>query len=368
MHQPHNFYRGARAVRRLSALDSVQGRGGGASTGSVASAPLELHPLSFEETSGNVLRPTTFAEMVGQARLKRLLGRIVANVLRTGAPLDHMLLVGESGTGKTTTAIVVAQELRRRCFMLKAPVDYAVFEAMTRACRDGDVIIVDEIHLQASGDRRGLTQAADPETFFSAMEERRLVTATGVVPFPAVTFIGTTTDEGLLPMPFLNRFPLRPRLDPYTADDMARLAMANGRALGLSLTDDAAVVFALASRRNPRQVNTYARNARQLGDTFVDEAAAREVVRDLNGTTWDGLNTDMQNMCRVLLRSARVVRGETVYQASVSTLATQLGKSRDSKSVALYVEPWLIGEGYVAVGHGGRQLTAKGIKRALELT
>jgi Holliday junction DNA helicase RuvB len=328
---------------------------------------VQLTPLSFDERSANKLRPATFAEMVGQPTLKAMLRRIVDNCRRSGRPLDHMLMVGESGTGKTTTAQVVANELGRRCFMLKAPVDYPTFEAMTRDCQDGDVVIIDEVHLQQSGDRRGITQSADVETFFSSMEERRLITPTGVVPFPAVTFIGTTTDEGLLSLPFLNRFPLRPHLEPYSYADMAELAVANARQLDITISADAAAMFSRASRLNPRQLNTYARNAVALGHTHVGVAEAREVIVDLNGTDLDGLNPDMKNMLRCLLRSPRVVRGETVYRAGVNTIATQIGKSRDSKSVALYTEPWLIREGYVEVTSSGRQLTAKGILRAQAL-
>lgn len=347
-----------------SLLDEVN-----ASAKLAASAPAKptLRPLDLEDRSGNPLRPSTFDEMVGQEKLKRLLRRIVDNARSTDRTLDHMLLVGSAGTGKTTTAQIIAHELRRDVYMLKAPVAQDVFEELARVARDGDVVIVDEIHLVVSGDRRGITQAADPESWLSVLEDQRLATATGVIEFPDVTFIGATTDSGLLPEPFLARFPLQPRLDPYTIEEMATLAHANAKSLSLGISESGALMFARASRRIPRVVNRYARNARSLAATEIDDALAREIIVELNSTTLDGLDRDMQNMLRFLLRSPRVVKGETRYQASIGSIATALGKSRDQKVVALYVEPYLLQRGYVSIAHGGRQLTDAGIARAQRL-
>jgi Holliday junction DNA helicase RuvB len=327
-----------------------------------------LEPLSFDARSANELRPATFDQMVAQDRLKALLRRIVLNCQRSGRPLDHMLLAGQSGTGKTTLAQVVAHESGATTYQVKAPVTHAVLAAAQRQLRDSDVLIVDEIHQQVTGDRRGLNQAADPEDFYHVMEDRRLPTETGMLPFPAITIIGCTTDEGLLPEAFLNRFPLRLTLDPYTPAEMALLAMANAHQLGVHIAADAGLIVGRASRRNPRQVNTFVRNAVALGYGSIDRAVAEEVIVELNGCTLDGLTPDMQGMLRCLLHSRRENRsGEMVYQASVNTIATQLGHSRDTKAVALFVEPYLLQEGYVQVGHGGRELTERGIARARRL-
>jgi Holliday junction DNA helicase RuvB len=330
--------------------------------------PVTLTPLAFDARSANELRPATFDQMVGQDRLKRLMRRIVANHQAIGRPLDHIMLAGQSGTGKTTLAQVVAHESGERVFQVKAPVTHAVLSAAQRTLADGDVLIVDEIHQQVNGDRRGVTQAADPEDFYHIMEDRKLPTETGMLDFPSITMIGCTTDEGLLPEAFLNRFPLRLTLDPYTTDDMARLAEANARQLEIRALPEAALMLGRASRRNPRQLNTYVRNAVALGYRLLDCQVATEVIQDLNGCTLDGLTMDMQAMLRCLLRSYRVnQKGGLVYQASVNTIATALGHSRDTKAVSLFVEPYLIAEGYVQVTHGGRQLTNKGIERAQEL-
>lgn len=330
-------------------------------------ARVELKPLDFNDRSANELRPRTFDEMVGQDHLKALMGRLVSGAKQSGRPLDHMLLIGSSGTGKSTLAQVVACELERRVFQLKAPVAQDVFKELAHVARDGDVVIVDEVHMQCSGDRRGITQAADPECYYSIMEDRRLMTRSGVMPFPAITIVGCTTDAGLLPEPFINRFPLRPHLDEYAEADMVKLAKGNAHALGLGILDAACEIFANASRCNPRQLNTYIRNARSLTNGVITDDVAREVVVDLNSCTLDGLTMPMQMMLSFLLKCEREVKGVKVYRASVNTIATAIGFARDTKAVALFTEPWLIKCGYVSVGPQGRELTKAGVRRADEL-
>lgn len=210
-----------------------------------------------------------------------------------------------------------------------------------------------------------------PEVFLNVLEDRTIATDTGMLTFPEITIIGATTDEGMLPDPFLARFPLRPRLEPYGVEDMAVMAVWNVERLNLYITPEAAEVFARAARGVPRQVNNYVRNAAALieGDT-IDQAVAKEVLHDLNGVTDDGLTPDMQGMLTFLYSKARHENkdGDVKYQASVNTIATAIGKSRDSKAIALRVEPYLIEKGYVQVGHGGRILTDLGIERARQLT
>lgn len=332
-----------------------------------ADAHPPLEPLNLSERSGNELRPASFDEMVGQRKLVPLLKRLVATA-RLHGRLDHMLLVGSAGTGKTTTGMIVAHELGARVFMLKAPVMLDVLEALAANAHDGDVVIVDEIHLWVKPDRRGVNAAASPEQVYSILEDKRLQTATGVIPFPDVTFIGCTTTTGSLPEPFLARFPLQPHLDDYTVDEMAVLAHHNARALGLRISPEAACMLARASRGNPRQLNSYVRNARSLAATEVTSTLAEEIIVQLNGATLDGLTHDMVLMLRYLLAQRHVdARGNIRYQAGLSTIATALGKSRDSQIVALAVEPWLIRQGYVAVTPSGRALTPSGVARAERL-
>jgi len=325
-----------------------------------------IKPINGHEST-NPLRPRTLSEMIGQQRLKPLLARLIATAKTQGRPVPHLLMVGAAGTGKTTLATVIGNEIGRQVFALKAPVDTAMLMALQKTAQDRDVIFIDEVHLQCSGDRRGLTTACDPESFYALLEDGVLATPSGPLSFPNVTWVAATTDAGLLPQPLIDRFVVQPQLDPYTEDEMAILAQANAVALGLRIETIAAVMFGRASRGIPRQLNTYVKQARALGHIVITEAVAYEVIVELSSTTLDGLTRPMVNMLRFLLASPRIVKGETSYKASVNSIATAIGFGRDTKHVALMVEPELMRRGLVQVTSGGRMLTDAGIARARAL-
>lgn len=282
-------------------------------------------------------------------------------------PLDHTLLVAPSGAGKSTFSHVIANELGVDVYELEAPVSADTLLALRTVMYEGDILKIEEIHQQGIMDRRGLSSSTQPEVLYSVMEDRTITTASGVLPYPRITVIGTTTDEGLLPDAFINRFPLRPRLDPYSEEQLVTIAYMNARKLGGTITDSAAHIIAGACRGVPRQINNLVKNA-VMFNARIDDDVVRQALM-VNDVTEDGLTADMQHMLTFLLTRARHERGDgdVTYQASVNTIATAIGKSRDSKAVALRVEPYLIEKGYVQVGHGGRSLTQAGIQRAREL-
>lgn len=330
-----------------------------------------LRPVTSDDRSKNPLRPTLLDEVIGQEQAKRMMRRVLDATLARKVPLDHVLLVGASGTGKSTFSHVIANELRVQVFEVEAPVSRDTLLELREVARDRDILRIEEIHQQAVMERRGRSAATEPEVLYAVMEDRVIPGAGGLVDYPEITIIGTTTDEGMLPDPFINRFPLRPHLDPYTELDLREIARMNADKLGLSISFDAAALLAQASRGVPRQINTYVRNAALLcwPDTFCDEFTAREVLADLNNVTDDGLTRDMVEMLTFLYTKGRREGrdGDVSYQASVNTIATATGHSRDSKAIALRVEPYLIQRGYIQVGHGGRRLTDLGVQRAREL-
>lgn len=329
-----------------------------------------LRPVASQERSKNPLRPETFDEVIGQEKAVRMMKRVVAAAKRRGVALDHTLLVGGAGTGKTTFASVIANELGVDCYTMQAPVPHETLLALREVMQDHDVLFIDEIHMQAVQERRGMTASTKPEVFLNLLEDQTIATDTGMLSFPNITVIGATTDEGMLPDPFIARFPLRPRLEAYSVEDMAVMAVWNAERLNIKITAEAAEVFALAARGVPRQINNYIKNAASLTENdVVDRELALEVLSDLNGVTEDGLTPDMQGMLVFLYTRARheTADGRVTYNASVNTIATAIGKSRDTKAIALRVEPYLIQEGYIQVGHGGRRLTDAGITRAQQL-
>jgi holliday junction DNA helicase RuvB len=327
-------------------------------------------PVSTSDRSGNELRPTTFSDIIGQEKAKALLERMATVAKRRNRPLDHVLLIGRSGTGKTTFAHVLANELGAQVYQLEAPVSMDTLLDLREVMRDGDILFLDEIHQQAVQDRRGRQSSTQPEVLFSILEDRTIPTADGVLPFPHITVMGATTDEGALPDAMINRFPIRPLLVPYTEDELTLMATRNASALTMTIDPDAALMFSRASRGVPREVNNYVKASMMLADDHITTGLASEVLHDLNGVTEDGLTRDMVNTLIHLYKHGRRVngRGEVTYQSSVATIATVIGKSRDQKAVQLRIEPVLIERGYLQVGHGGRSLTDTGILRAMELS
>ena len=326
-----------------------------------------IQPTDNHDRSSNPFRPQTLADVVGQQPAKRLMRAAIDTTRERGEPLPHTLLVGPSGTGKTTFSHVIANELDAAIYEVEAPVTYDTLVELRGTMRDRDVLKVEEIHQQGIMERRGRSTAMQPEVLYGVMEDRVMATQRGPVPFPHITIIGTTTDEGLLPDAFINRFALRPRLERYTRDELRAIAASNAATLGLEVTDDGLDVVTDASRGVPRHIGNLVVNANLIGK-LLDGAVAREVL-SLNGITGDGLTSDMQAMLTFLYTHAarRTSDGDVRYQASVNTIATAIGKSRDSKAIALRVEPYLIELGLVQVTHGGRQLTDAGVRRAQEL-
>lgn len=331
---------------------------------SVESAP---RPVSAD--SRNVLRPTTFAEIIGQDTVKALLTRMVGVANRERRPLDHALLIGRAGIGKTTFATACANELHSQAYQVEAPVSYDTLLNLRSVMSDRDVLLIDEIHLQAIPERRGRSAGTTPEVLFSLLEDFVLLTQQGRQAFPHITVMGATTDPGLLPAPFLDRFPIRPRLAEYAEWELVDIAYLNADRLGVDIDVDAALIFARACNGTPRQMNSFMRNCKMLGEHRIRSDLATEVVTSLNGFTLDGLTPDQQAMLKFLYLNGRQVRGDgrVSYQASVMSIATGIGLARDMKAVQLHVEPSLIVRGYVTVAHRGRLLTDAGIQRAREL-
>lgn len=328
-------------------------------------------PVTADDRSHNPLRPTSLEEVIGQDRAKKMLRRVIDTSKRNGESMDHILLVGPAGTGKTTFANVIAEERGVDCYQVAAPVSLDTLIDLRSAMNPSDIFFIDEIHMQAIQERRGKESITQPEVFLQLLEDSVIATPAGMLDFPDVTVIGATTDPGRLPDPFLDRFPLQPRLEKYDPIQLALMAIWNAEKLNLKITQEAALAFANAARGTPRIVNNYVRNARAIAeDGRVTEAVAEEVLLDLNDVTLDGLTRDQQEMLMFLFEKGRREKadGEVVYQASVSSIATGIGLSRDQKAVQLRVEPHLIQEGYVQVGHGGRLLTDAGVTRAIQLS
>jgi holliday junction DNA helicase RuvB len=239
--------------------------------------------LAGEDELDRSLRPRTLDEFVGQDGLREQLGVALAATRARNEALDHVLLAGPPGLGKTSLAQILADELEVPFVQTAGPAlerkgDIA---SLLTALEPRSVFFVDEIHR--------LNRALE-ETFYPAMEDRRLPITIGqgagakvvTLELPPFTLIGATTRTGLLTTPLRDRFGLQHRLEPYGPADLARIVRRSARILGVELDDGGARAIAGRSRGTPRVANRLLRRVRDWaevrGSGVVDAAAAEAAL------------------------------------------------------------------------------------------
>jgi Holliday junction DNA helicase RuvB len=235
--------------------------------------------LAGEEELDRSLRPRTLDEFVGQDGLREQLQVSIQAAGARGEALDHVLLAGPPGLGKTSLAQIVASELDVPFVQTAGPAlerkgDIA---ALLTALEPRSVFFVDEVHR--------LNRALE-ETFYPAMEDRRLPITIGqgagakvvTLDLPAFTLIGATTRAGLLTTPLRDRFGIQHRFEPYGVEDLARIVRRSAAILDVTLDDGGAWAIAARSRGTPRVANRLLKRVRDWaevrGTGVVDDAAA----------------------------------------------------------------------------------------------
>jgi Holliday junction DNA helicase RuvB len=299
------------------------------------------------------LRPKRLDEFIGQRQVKDNLGVFVAAARGRGEALDHVLLQGPPGLGKTTLAQIVANELGVAFRSTSGPVitrpgDLA---ALLTNLERGDVLFIDEIHRLAP---------AVEEVLYPAMEDFRLDLMIGEGPsarsvkidLPRFTLIGATTRSGLLAKPLLDRFGIPLRLDFYGADELRRIVMRAAVELGAPLAEDGAAEIARRSRGTPRVAGRLLRRVRDIatveGAAAVDQSVADRALARLD---IDRLGLDPLDR-RYLRLLAEHFGGGPV---GVETIAASLAESRDA--VEDVVEPFLLQCGLIQRTPRGRALS-----------
>jgi holliday junction DNA helicase RuvB len=309
--------------------------------------------LPAEDDLDRSLRPRTLEDFVGQERVKEQLAVFIEAAKARGEALDHVLLAGPPGLGKTSLAQIVANELGAEFINTAGPAlerkgDIASY---LTALAPRSVFFVDEIHR--------LPRALE-ETFYPAMEDRKLPITVGqgagaavvTLELPEFTLIGATTRAGLLTTPLRDRFGVTHRLELYDPADLGRIVRRSARILGVAIDDRGAETIAARSRGTPRVANRLLKRVRDFAEVrgagTIDERVATEALEllEVDAAGLDRLDRD------ILRAICEKFGGGPV---GLSTLSVAVGEEPDT--IEDVYEPYLLQQGLLMRTPRGRVAT-----------
>ncbi len=305
----------------------------------------------FEES----LRPRRLSEFVGQDAIKENLSIFIEAARRRNEALDHVLLLGPPGLGKTTLAYVISHELGVTIRTTSGPIIERAGDlaAILTNLEEREILFIDEIHR--------LSPAVE-EILYPAMEDYCLDVIIGQGPgarsiklgLPPYTLVGATTRAGLITSPLRDRFGVVARLDFYNTQDLTAIARRSAAILGIKMTEEGAVQIASRSRGTPRVANRLVRRVRDFAevraDGVIDGRVAREalILFKVDEAGFDEMDR------KLLLAIIDKFDGGPV---GIETLSAALGENKDT--IEDLYEPYLIQEGYLDRTPRGRVATRR---------
>ncbi|MFT5521032.1 MAG: Holliday junction DNA helicase RuvB [Enterobacterales bacterium] len=308
-----------------------------------------------EEVIDRAIRPTKLADYRGQPQVQEQMEVFIQAAKQRGEALDHVLIFGPPGLGKTTLANIVANEMEVNIRHTSGPVleKAGDLAALLTNLEPDDVLFIDEIHRLS---------AVVEEILYPAMEDYQLDIMIGEGPsarsikldLQPFTLVGATTRAGLLTSPLRDRFGIVQRLEFYNVEDLTGIVIRSGRILGLSLEDDGAKEIARRARGTPRIANRLLRRVRDYAEVRADGTITAAVAND----ALDMLEVDKEgfdSMDRKLLLA--IIEKFDGGPVGLENVAAAIGEERDTIDDVL--EPFLIQQGYIQRTPRGRIATAK---------
>jgi Holliday junction DNA helicase RuvB len=311
-----------------------------------------------EEELEVTLRPQTFADYVGQKRLKANLQLAIAAAKKREEPIDHVLLYGPPGLGKTTMASVIANEMGAHIRITAGPAIERAGDlaSILTNLSDGDILFIDEIHR--------LSRTVE-EVLYAAMEDYKLDIVIGKGPgarsvrldLPKFTVIGATTRTGALAAPLRDRFGLIHRLEFYSPAEIPQIIMRAANILGVKIDEASASNLATRARLTPRIANRLLKRVRDYADVNGDGIIDHEITRQaLELLEIDELGLDPAD--RQLLEA--IIENYKGGPVGVETLAALTGDERTT--IEDFYEPYLLQIGFLERTPRGRKVTHKAYK------